>query len=342
MPWLQLKGLDLESLHVLQAQADGMGKDWREFRQWWAVPFQSTAVQFGQPNRIDVSFAETNSVLTYRVFGEYGTPRLEHNDAYKIMPSPNTISWEKGFASYEAGDIRTSDTSVVLNGKVTDNSVSIVGQSHKKGDLSFDQGFQTGQFRIRLAIPASNNFAISLPPTSGNSLGETPQAAQSAGIDAETDLFVHKDALGVSANDPKTEKITSEPVPVPPVQKGVRYLLTCEAQSLSSARCGQLAVVFSGDKPTGEHMVWTSPFAPDVIPLTPAWRSFSFSDFLPDDFADMKNLKVEITAQPQDHARVLLHADSAAKQAIGLRRITLSLLPPMDIPPERDRDWVIF
>jgi hypothetical protein len=225
---------------------------------------------------------------------------------------------------------------------VTDNSVSIVGQSHKKGDLSFDQGFQTGQFRIRLAIPAANNFAISLPENSGNSLGSTPEAAQPAGIETETDLFVHEDAIGVSASDPNTQKVTSEPVPVPPLQKGVRYLLTCEAQSLSAARCGQLSVVFSGDKPGGEHMVWTSPFAPGVIPLTSAWRSFSFSDFLPDDFADIKNLKVEITAQPQDHARMLLHADSAAKQALGLRRITLSLLPPMDMPAERDRDWVIF
>ncbi|HEY9772798.1 MAG TPA: glycosyltransferase family 39 protein [Planktothrix sp.] len=337
IPWLALKPMDFESQRIIQTQADGMGTDWRAFRQWWAIPISASTLKFGEPNKIDVSFLEDQGVITYQVYGEYGKGKLTRNDSYKIMPSLSTLSWQKGFGSYEDGDMRLSET-LVLQGKVTESSFSTDTKA-QYNDLSFDSGRQCGQFRIRLAMPENNNItSLTFAPIEK----ATEAVPPSADSDTTNEVFFHPDAMGVAETDPKTEIITPNLIDVPSAKPGMRYLFSCDTQSMSGNGCGTIKVEFSGQKPSGELVQWTSPFAPHIIPLTPKWHLFSFCDFIPDDVAELSNLKVSITATAQDPASKLLHPEAAKNQAMVLKRVSLKILPPLNIPNDKDRDWMLF
>ncbi len=160
IPWLMLKPFDSESFKTLALTAKGMGRDWRSFRQWWAVPVPFSALKFGQNNQLSVMLQRSEEPLSCSIFGQYGLV-IDHQNGTgtaSVLPSTNTLSWDKGFATYEAGDSRLLEQTI-MQGKVVDSGLSN-GTTVMKGDLSYEHGLQGGHYRMRLAVPIKNRIHI--------------------------------------------------------------------------------------------------------------------------------------------------------------------------------------
>ncbi|MGH7489660.1 MAG: hypothetical protein ACREMY_29270, partial [bacterium] len=274
---MQLKPLDPESRKAIMTQAAGMGKDWRELRQWWAVPFHMTALKFGEDNLIEITTRDHETYpVRVDVYGDYGHSRLTQSDSYRIEPSPNTMSWQKGFATYEAGDIRLNEP-IILNGIARDSYLSILKDKFPS-DLSFENGKQTGRYRVRLTVPASGPFG-----NVGGLSGITPLPPSTKPVAMPLAVWQHEDGLGVAARDQKSQKL-AESISLPAgIPLKAQFSLTCEIKSVDDAKTiGVFKIIFSGTDAGGKAVTWQSPWQPDCIEATDEWRSFSFNDTLPD------------------------------------------------------------
>jgi hypothetical protein len=113
-------------------------------------------------------------------------------------------------------------------------------------------------------------------------------------------------------------------------------------QSLSSSRTGSVTVELVGTTDDGNQMHWVSPWMPRIVPLSNNWQSYSFCNTIPDAVAQLKDLKLSVAVNPEDKARELLHPGTSRKQSAVLKKVSLRLLPPLKMPGERERDWVLF
>jgi len=339
-PWLQLKPFDRDSLQDIDTQARGMGVDWRSFRQWWAVPVPFSALKFGAHNNISVSLLPSDGVAGHKIFGQYGSATTRRNDSYMMLPSPYTISWEKGFATFAAGDMRLPE-SIVLQGKVVSSSLESIGVEGTS-DLSFDHGVQTGSYRIRLALPLSNQFTV-LPgfTSESESPSKPPPVAQ---LSDEIRPFEHDEATGISAKDESSQMLTAEPVAIgQALPAGAIFVFQSEFKSLTGDQSAStIKIEFSGKDSFGQEIKWVSPWQPDCISISKDWQLFTFADFIPENIQSLKDPHVSIQVIPYDNARRILRPNAALSQEIAVRKVSLAIMPPLAIPLERDRDWMIF
>ncbi len=337
-PWLQLRPFDRESMQDIQIQARGMGVDWRSFRQWWAVPVPYSALRFGAANKITVSLLPTERVASHRIFGQYGSATSRRNDSYLMLPSPYTMSWEKGFATYAAGDMRLPE-SIVLQGKAVSSQLQTIG-AESTTDLSFDHGTQSGNYRIRLALPLSNGF-MSVPVFyAGGSKPEKPAVPE---LTDEIKPFEHEEATGIAGKDAASQLLTTQPVSIgQSLPAGSVFVFQSELKSLAADQTASFQVEFSGKDFMGREEKWVSPWQPDCISLSKDWQLFTFADFIPDSVQMLTDLHVSIRVIPFDGARRLLHETAALSQEMAYRHASLMVMPPLAIPAEHERDWVVF
>ncbi len=101
LPWAIVRGISPEALQVLSIQGQGMGKDLKTFRQWWAFPVPTSSIRLGQENKIELSPAVPQLVDNLAFYGDYGIKSKKLS-----LPSFTRISWTKGFATYDHLDSR--------------------------------------------------------------------------------------------------------------------------------------------------------------------------------------------------------------------------------------------
>src|SRR5262249_20387473 len=100
LTWLQVEGGHDRLLAALASQARAMGRDIRNFRQWWVLPIPTTLLRFDASNAIMIKSLSTDWVLPMRIYGDYSAYGLESREVPRILPSLSSMSLAKGFQTY--------------------------------------------------------------------------------------------------------------------------------------------------------------------------------------------------------------------------------------------------
>lgn len=331
LPWLALKPMDSEAVSEIMTQAKAEGADWRTFRQWWAIPIPFSELKFGKANEIILQNRFNERPFATKVYGQYGEPALHQNGSASvaIMPSPYNISWDKGFATYERGDMRLYE-SMIMQGIAKEPGIKIESIV-RKGDLSFDRGYQTGLFRMRLAVPYRMNIA------------EERNRIPAINESAVYEIWSKDEPVVYSSKQGPAQIITGQPLTLPPgLDIGSQlYFKT----SISSSRPGVAALnlEFSGLDEFGHRITWISPWQPEQISVEPTPRTYVFSDSLPEKIIELHDLRATITLSPKQGTEAVTGLLSRnAETDVTLSETQFKILPSMRLPEEREREWIIF
>jgi hypothetical protein len=87
---------------------------------------------------------------------------------------------------------------------------------------------------------------------------------------------------------------------------------------------------------------WTSPWQPARIPTSDGWWPTSFSDVIPEDVLTLDNLSVDILLAPFPPDRLFMRPKAAQNDSVFVREATFSILPPLALPPEGQRNWLFY
>ena len=368
-PWLELKTIEPDSMPPLREQARGMGRDWRTFRQWWAIPVPFSMLKFGQGNEISISLVQSQSRVLARIFGQYGAPRLQpiKTHTWAVMPSPHAVSWQKGFGTYEAGDMRLFE-SVYMSSKITGNAM-VTGGAELPDDLSFEGGLQSGIYRIILAAPVQIGYEL-LPLPGGSSAAPTdpaspidsasptgsasptasgtptksiaPNAPAAHDPNASFVAFSRWAPITVDSNVKGSQIVSGAPIALPPYLSSNQQIAFDCIMGASTETDVDLSMEFSGTDADGEQVSWTSPWQPECTSVGQESRPFSMIVTPPDRILDLHDLRVSMRIIPRENRALLKFFRNSRPYKIVLEQMSVRVLPPLDLPLEAERDWIIF
>jgi 4-amino-4-deoxy-L-arabinose transferase-like glycosyltransferase len=330
LPWAQVNTTSPDALQLLSIQGQAMGRDLKLFRQWWAFPIDAKYIKFGEANKIEIT-SESDDVLSPpRIYGDYPS-----GGKRTMLPSLNTFSWTKGFATFERGDARIYEP-IDLAGEA--NAFGLSSNSWNKNDLSDDWGRQYGAYRIRLAVPLAKSNAgdDQLKQAESNLLTDTIEIVPAK-------VLVTEDApRGILGSDPNSMLLTEIPLALPTdLPSGTIFLFQSELKALGAPATAYVSVDFHGTE-NGKPVHWNSVWQPAVIATATDWRPASFADAIPDNILHLKDLNVTIMVSPFDPDYLFTKRKQALKRTGAIRNATFSLLRPLDLLPAKDIVWKIF
>lgn len=336
IPWLQLRPIDNESRELILRQSRGMGIDWRNMRQWWLIPFPADLLKFGQDNLIEVAASGGTVIGGTRVFGDYNAfPQPALGSSFRIMPSPHSCSWQKGFATYCAGDIRLFEP-VALPGKAVDSFI-LLAKKRTPGDLSFDRGHQSGAYRVRIAFPTASGFSSMF-----QSQALRDEASRNS-LTAPVFVLGKDQATGITGSDAPAQSVSPKPVALPSnIGSGALIALTCEYRAVGAPVSCAIRAILTGKDPLGHEVDWESPWQPACEEAILDWKTFQFAAVIPDEISSLSDLKANVQVLPYDAQRQILHPQDVRKQTVAVRNLELVIAPPLFHGGERERDWTFF
>lgn len=331
IPWLQIRSDDIAIAESLSHQGAAMGKDPRSLRQWWACAVPCSALRFGAENDISVSIVQSSILTTFKFFGTYSQPTPAKIDPYKPIPSLYYISTDKGFATFDNVDPRILE-SLMLSGTVTGCSIAI-GDDKQRNDLSFVQGRQTGMYNVRIALP--NSTVWGLPANADLPVTRV--------MIADLPLYLKDEGFVALGSDPLSTLVTQVPVHLPGDLPSQSVLsLTCELSSANPTGEASISVLLSGYDESGKQIHYASAWQPDVTPVTGEWHPFNYCQVIPDSILRLRDLTAQIYVSPCQPSLAVARPDWARQQSVNCRMLRLTVLPPLNIPPEGERDWIVF
>lgn len=297
LPWAIVRGISPIALQVLAIQGQGMGRDLKTFRQWWAFPVPTSSLRFGGTNVVSLSPAAPQVTDSISFFGDY----VSRINGTMRQPSFTRISWPKGFGTYDHLDSRVYEP-VGFQGKI--NGIEQRG----------------AQYRIRIVVPFSKSTAASKSPAELPSFQLVPADKPRA--------LVGKDLT--------TMMITKNPISLPNnLPSGSLFYIYCDLKGFENPGNAYLSVDFTGvdgDKPG--H--WNSLWQPASITTYPEWRSASFADIIPDNVLRWKDLRVRVLASPFTPDQLFLKKKQALSKDGAIRDVNFAILPPLEIPTDAD------
>lgn len=322
MTWAQVNTTSPDALQLLSIQGQAMGRDLKLFRQWWAFPIDTKYLKFGEANQIIIRSNSSDVLFPPRIYGDYPSSGKD-----VMLPSLNSFSWTKGFATFERGDPRIYEP-VQLAGQA-----KALGLSSNRGnlsDLSDDMGRQYGTYRIHLALP----------------IVASPCASEI--VDNETELLppkvlVPQDApRGILGSDPKSMLLTESSLALPnDLASGTIFLFQADLKSLGGPATAYVSVDFHGQD-NGQAVNWNSVWQPAAIATLNDWRQVSFADVIPENILRLKDLDVTIMVSPFDPDYLFTKRKQALKRTGAIRNAKLSLLRPLALPPVKDITWKFY
>ncbi|HEY9787499.1 MAG TPA: hypothetical protein V6D17_19075 [Candidatus Obscuribacterales bacterium] len=356
VPFAQFQPYDEPMIRSIAFEGHAQDKDFRSFRQWWAVPVPADLIRYG-PNRITIR-ATAESPIT--IFGDFETGNSSKNDtAGKTcsrddrnngltlsLPSLNGFTFSGGFSSCEGKDPRVPENVNVLSS--ARHSRYFNGKVWNESDMSDAVGRQHGAYRIFLALKSSETDAgarvPSVPqgvrtsaPTDRISTPSAPvsppskESMDSHGANEASDtytIFGSSPNL-VAGNNPATMVPKHSPFAVGIRRSGSRLQFSCELQGVNT-RTAFVAVELTatdGDK----SITWSSIWQPTCIPVRRTWTRYSFSDVIPPAIANQNDLKASVLVSPFQLDLIHLKPKKAQKARMFIRNASISFLPPLSL-----------
>ena len=345
LPWYEVLGKTGDIPIIMNMQGSAMGKDWRSFRQWWAIPVPRGMLKPGQANEIAIGFVFAESPLTVRIFGDY-YPKEETDAIY--LPSFEMFSWTRGFATYDTHDTRVFEMTPGLS-KVTNPALWFTRKSESQ-DLSTEPGLQSGAYRIRIAIPRSPGQGKSLPPATSQNLAVSPDTLTLPPLKPEqfeecapVSIGKHLEDITIDGGNPQTYMLFKESQKLPhDLRKGAIVDFGCLLKSDRKRQSGPITVVFEGRNEKGVIEKWSSPWQPTAVSCDAGWRRFNSSYLFPDHMLGMKDLAVNVMVSPFSTDELVMKKRKALHEVMVIKDATLTLCSPLKMPAGKKLDWMIF
>lgn len=345
LPWYQVLGKEGDIPTIMNMQGSAMGRDWRSFRQWWAIPIPRGLLKSGEPNEIAIGFGFAEAPLTVRLFGDYFTS--EDTDSINL-PSLELFSWTRGFATYDVRDTRVYELTPGLS-KITNPALWFSHVSESK-DLSPEPGLQVGAYRIRIAIPRSPGSAqaVSTAPATADKESKpplklpelTPQQFEDS---APSTIAKKLEDVTIIGADPTSYMMYKEGVKLPgDLKKGAIIDFGCLLKSDRKRQSGPIVVIFEGTDVHGNRVKWSSPWQPTMVSCDKSWRRFHASYVVPEHMRVMKDLSVNVMFNVFSIDELFTNKKKALTEVLMVRDSNLTLYAPLRLPEGKKLDWMIF
>jgi len=343
MPWYQVLGKEGDIPTIMNMQGSAMGKDWRSFRQWWAIPIPRGLLKAGKPNEIAIGFVFAEAPLTVRVFGDY----FASDDTENMpLPSLELFSWTRGFATYDVRDTRVYELTPGLS-KIT-NPALWFNKLSESTDLSTESGLQVGAYRIRIAIPRSPGTSqygaaadvTASAPASAKFEALTPQQFEDS---APTTIAKKLEDVTIIGADPTSYMLFKESKRLPAdLKKGAIVDFGCLLKTDRKRQSGPIVVIFEGTDANGNRVKWSSPWQPTMVSCDANWRRFHASYVVPDHMLAMKDLAVNVMFNVFSIDELFTNKRKALGEVLMVRDSNITLYAPLKMPPGKKLDWLIF
>lgn len=352
LPWNQVLGKEGDLATIMQMQGSAMTRDWRTFRQWWAIPIPRGLLKPGAANEIAISFEFAEAPLTVRVFGDY----FPSDDTETMnLPSLDFFSWTRGFATYDVRDTRVYMNTPGL-AKITNPALWFIRTTETK-DLSTEPGLQEGAYRIRFAIPrapAKRHNAkgeAQSAPDSQNSAGQKPSAdarklepLQPEQFEefAPVSLAKRLDEVTIDGGNPASYNLFKESKKLPAnLRPGSIIDFGCLVKSDRKRQGGPISVILEGINEKGELEKYSFPWLPTAVGYDSSYRRFHASYVIPDRIRAWKEPAVTVSVAPFPIDELVLNKKKAIQEVLIIRDANLTLYSPMPLPSSNP-DWMIF
>lgn len=342
LTWFQVS-CRKDILEGFAMQGSAMGKDPRSFRQWWAFPIPVEQLKFGDNNRIQLAITADDVPVGHRLFGDYERPRAGDAGEVQMLPSFNTVSFTKGFATFGTGESRIYENQR-LGGRTMRASLA-VGKDSNTSDLSLEHGRQVGAYRVRVAVPYKK--AESQQEQQGQANISTAQAETLSAVtplfDSNRMLLVARAEHRVSGSDPNTFFLGQKPVSVPSgLRTGTRIHLAAELMHPKTPSECSVTLRLQGIDKQGLKQEWTPLVTPTRITAIPQWRKHTLCDIIPDEVLGWSNLTASVVVSPFPSDKFWLHGRQALRDMVFARNVSLVLLDAIDVPPPQDCEWRFY
>lgn len=367
LPWYMLREADADIPTILGMQGRAMARDWRTYRQWWAVPFPAFLLDFGKENELGVIYDPGESHNSAKLYGDF----VARDEAPNFpLPSLESFSWTKGFATFDTRDPRVYDWHH-MRGQPGAAGL-FFGNSAHTDDLSLNRGKQFGRYRIRLALPIETRRASdSTPPDDGSPPDDARSAAQEAMSSAAEQeakasaaeqepkasvgaltppeviddtvyvprvIYARVEESTVSGANPESFQLFKEPLKLPKdAQPGSVCQLSFLHESNDSRAKGAVGMVL---KSPGGKPIWSSKWSPTALHSDRNWHYFSYSDVLPEKIDEKAGL--EVLVSPFQADRLYLHRSEVVKDSFKIKDLKVTLFPPLKMPEKESRSWLYF
>ncbi len=324
-------------------QGSAMGKDPRSFRQWWAFPVPVENIKFADNNRIQLAITADDVPVGHRLYGDYERPNssAQGSGESQTLPSFNTVSFTKGFATFGTGESRIYQVEQ-LGGRTMRTSLA-VGKDSTTSDLSLEHGRQIGCYRVRVAVPYRKAATQESNPPTDEVLPSTQQAQYNPLFDANRMLVLAREERRVSGSDPNTYFLGKQAASVPAgLKPGTRIYLSGELMHPKTPSACSVTIRLQGVDKEGNQREWTPLVTPTRISVGAQWRKHILCDIVPEEALGWSNLTASVLVSPFPSDKFFLHRQRALRDLVFTRNFSLMLLDAIDLPPPQECEWRFF
>lgn len=300
MMWNELLPAEKDVPVILDLQSRAMSVDKRLFRQWWAIRIPTKCLKENAENEVVLSVPVGSEQVW--IFGDFEDAK---NNTDLLIPSLSKFSWTKGFLTFDHRDARPYE--------VEPRTPSTASES-KPLALKTEQ-----RYRIRLACARLNKQEVAMesaPNVILSRLGE----------------------LIVTGSDPRTFRL-QRPVSESGLSANMRVDFSFEVGKSKGRKPVEVALAFSGTK-AGQPITWRSQWQPASIEAGPEWRNYTYSNLLPADFNQWRNITCTVSMSPFIADQLYLHPKEAQRAQMAVRNLRVEVSPSG--LPSGEIKWVVY
>lgn len=295
--WNELLPSEKDVPIILDLQSRAMSADKRKFRQWWAVPFSTSALRNNQVNELTLSVpAGSQSV---RVFADWVNNSTNPD---VLIPSLTKFSWTKGFLTFDNRDSRPYELRPSAPLALSELKSSYFAKLKP-------------QMRLHLAIPRMPQD-VSLFTSAANDTSMR---------DSSKSILNHLAEHVVAGCNPRSFKVQG-PVFESGLAANLRFDFSFEVGKSKTKKPVEVDLAFSGTK-GGQPIAWRSQWQPACIEAGPDWKKYTYSNLLPADFDQWRNVTCTVSMSPFIADQLYLHPKEAQRAQMTVRNLRVEVSP---------------
>jgi hypothetical protein len=287
MMWNELLPAEKDVPVILDLQSRAMSLDKRLFRQWWAIRIPTKCLKENAENEVVLSVPAGSEPV--RIFGDFEDAK---DNKELLIPSLSKFSWTKGFLTFDHRDARPYEAEPRIPSSAPESkSLAVMTEQ---------------RFRIRLACPRLNTEEVATESTPNVILSRLGE-------------------LIVIGSDPRTFKL-QRPVSESGITEKMRVDFSFEVGMIKEPRSVEIDLAFSGTK-AGQPITWRSQWQPASIEAGKEWKKYIYSNLLPADFEQWRNITCTVSMSPFIADQLYLHPKEAQRAQMTVRDLRVEISP---------------
>lgn len=286
--WNELLPAEKDVPVILDLQSRAMSLDKRLLRQWWAIRIPTKCLKENDENEVTLSVPA--GFASVRIFADLeSTP----SNSTLLIPSLTKFSWTKGFLTFDHRDSRPYEA---------EPCTTLISPEPKP----FASRKIEKLYRVQLACPCL-------------------KTQETAPENTTNLVFAHTREQVVTGADPRTFKL-SEPVSGNHLASNMRFDFSFEVGKSKTTRPVEVELAFSGTK-AGQPVTWRSQWQPASIEAGPEWRNYKYSNLLPADFNQWRDITCTVSMSPFIADQLYLHPKEAQRAEMTVRDLSVEVSP---------------